>query len=273
MTNRILPAQDIVSEQACLGACLIDGSVFDEVSGIITSSEDFYDPAHQEIYKAMASLVGENKAIDILTLSDYLRKHGKLDNCRGVIYLNTLADQGIVANAGSYAKIVVENAILRRLQQASYAINNIAQNEELNINEKIDRSEEIVLSVGLNKGRGDLEPISKVIGDVFVRSYNKIFGGAIVSGLPSGFKELDEITSGFHPSNLIILGARPSMGKTAFALAVAVNVALNESHPGKVAIFSLEMSREDLCTRMVCSLAKINNQNLLRGETAEEKNA
>ncbi|MGM9992608.1 MAG: replicative DNA helicase [Candidatus Bruticola sp.] len=266
----LLPPQNEEAERACLGSCLIDPEAFDKVSEILAGPEDFYQRAYQEIYAAMAYLAENTGVIDLITVSNYLRDHGKLEHCGGVARLNDLVETvHSSAHVTAYAKIVADNAIARRLLRAGETISRLAVDQEIEVPQRVDQAEEVVFGVDNAHFRGELEPISDSISRTFDEAYERFLAGGSVSGLSSGFTELDELTNGLHPANLIVVGARPSMGKTAFALSIAVNVALADK-PGKVAIFSLEMPREDLCMRMMCSIAKVNGQSLRSGKLKQQ---
>ena len=272
----LVPRHDEAAERACLGGCLLnkegDANTFDIVSEIISGPEDFYKKAHQEIYAAMVRLAETNSGIDLLTVANYLRIHQKLEFCGGGEYLELLVETvPSSANIRTYARLVADNAVARRLQSAGVAIDRLAADESIELSERLDRAEELIFGVGSSRTRGELEPISEAIGEAFKEICLRREGGAVATGVLSGFTELDELTTGFQPSNLIIVGARPSMGKTAFALSIAVNVALREERPGVVAIFSLEMSREDLCLRMISSLASVNSHSVRSGQVKKEE--
>ncbi len=260
-----IPPQNNEAEAACLGCCLVDPDAVDRVSEILAGPEDFYQKAHQQIYSAMLYLMEHLGVVDLLTVVNYLRDKGELDHCGGVAYLDSLTENvSSSAHVTAYAQIVADNAASRRLQQAGTAISNLAVETSLALPERVDKAEEIVFQVGNARNRGDLEHIGKSLTNAFNEIAARSASGKGISGLATGFTDLDELTTGLHNSNLIVIGARPSMGKTAFALSIATNVALAEN-PGKVAIFSLEMPREDLCMRMMCSMAKVDGQSVRSG--------
>ncbi|MBQ7502994.1 replicative DNA helicase [bacterium] len=270
--NISLPICDTEAEAACLGSCLADSEAFDRVSEIIAGPEDFYLKKNQEIYLAMAALNERSDAIDLVTVAEYLKSHGKLENCGGWIYLDKIMERvGRAANVKSYAKIVAEKGVLRRLSQAGRAVVELADDGDISVKDKIDQAEELVFAVGNRNNAGNLTHISYALNNVFERTYKICQEGGSFSGLPSGFIDLDELTTGFHKSNLIVVGARPSMGKTAFALSIAVNAALSQiedeegSRRCTVALFSLEMSAEDLGMRMMCSMAEVDGQRMRTG--------
>lgn len=260
-----IPPQNSEAEAACLGCCLVDPDAVDRVSEILSGPQDFYQKAHQQIYSAMLYLMEHSGVVDLLTVVSFLRDKGELDHCGGVAYLDGLTEHvSSSAHVTAYAQIVADNAASRRLQQAGEAISGLASDASLPLPERVDRAEELVFQVGNARSRGDLEPVGGALAEALEQLTARSQSGTGISGLATGFSELDALTTGLHKANLIVIGARPSMGKTAFALSIATNVALAEN-PGKVAIFSLEMPREDLCMRMMCSLAKVDGQSVRSG--------
>ena len=265
----LTPPHSLEAEQACLGSCLIDPYAFDRVAEIVTGPDDFYREAHKEIYGAMHELAQRNDNIDIITVANYLREHKKLELCGGAACLDNLTTMvASSAHVSEYARIVADKAIERRLQQAGNAIVSIAFNGEDDAVSKIDKAEELIFEVGDNRQRFELAPIGDSLKDTFELLYDRFQNNVTITGVPTGFKDLDSLTSGLQSSNLIVIGARPSMGKTAFALSLASNMAL-KSQSGAVAIFSLEMSREEICQRLLCSTARVNNADLRQGKLRE----
>ena len=268
MQRSLIPPQNNDAEAACLGCCLVDPDAVEKVSEILAGPADFYQKAHQQIFSAMIYLMEHSGVVDLLTVVNYLRDKGELEHCGGVAYLDGLTEHvSSSAHVTAYAQIVADNAASRRLQQAGVAISNLAAETSLALPERVDKAEELVFQVGNARNRGDLEPIDKALAQAFSDISTRCEGGNGISGLATGFADFDTLTTGLHSGNLIVVGARPSMGKTAFALSIATNVALAEN-PGKVAIFSLEMPREDLCMRMMCSLAKVDGQSVRGGRLA-----
>ena len=262
----LTPPFSMEAEQACIGSCLIEPMAFDRVSEILAGADDFYRESHKEIYAAMISLANRNDNIDILTVSQYLRDHEKLELCGGAAYLDNLVNMvASSAHVGEYARIVADKATDRRLQEAGNAIVRLAFDGQEESAYKVDTAEELVFSVGDKRNRVDLLPLRDSLQGTFELMYERFLQKQTITGVATGFTEIDNMTSGFQPSNLIIIGARPSMGKTAFALSLATNVALNKDY-GAVAIFSLEMSREEICQRLLCSVGQINNQDLRNGK-------
>uniref|UniRef100_UPI00258590CC DnaB-like helicase N-terminal domain-containing protein n=1 Tax=uncultured Acidaminococcus sp. TaxID=352152 RepID=UPI00258590CC len=244
MQERI-PAQNIEAEQAVLGAILIDNRVLNNVAEIL-KSPDFYRIVHQIIYQTMLDMHAKHQPIDLITLIEELKNRNKLDDVGGVSYITLLAN--IVptsANALYHARIVVNNALLRQLGESGAAITALSFEKEEDIQSLIDRAEQTLHAVSLRKHGKAFVPIHDILTHTMDRMTSLQTKGETVTGLSTGFADLDKLTTGLHPSDFIILAARPSMGKTALALNIAQNVALrgakqNEA-PKRVAFFSLEM--------------------------------
>lgn len=265
----LTPPHNLLAEQACLGSCLIDQMAFGRVSEYIAGPDDFYREAHKEIYGAMVSLVNRNDNIDYITLTEFLRANGKLEFCGGGSYINDLTNMvGSSAYVSEYARIVADKATERRLQEAGNAIARLAFDGEGEAAYKVDKAEELVFAVGDMRHKVDLVPLRDSMETTLERMHEHFLQKKTITGVPTGFTEIDNLTSGFQPSNLIVIGARPSMGKTAFALSLALNVALNPDC-GAVAIFSLEMSNEEICQRLLCAMAQINSMELRQGKMGD----
>lgn len=262
-----LPPHSIEAEQACLGACLIDPDAFDRVSEILTGPEDFYRESHQDIYAAFCHLAERDHNIDLITVSNILRSRGKLEACGGAAYLDGLIQAvQTSAHVSAYARIVADRATERRLQHAGSRIVQLALEGEEEVRVKVDRAEEMIFAVGDRRRQTELQQIKPALQDTFDALYERFRNPSPVTGVPTGFDELDELTGGLQPANLVIVAARPSMGKTAFCLSIAQNAALDRERPRTVAVFSLEMSRQELCQRILCSVAQVNGQDLRKGE-------
>ncbi len=267
-----LPPHNIEAEQACLGSCLIDPEAWDRVCEIIAGATDFYRESHQQIFLAIMKLAERNSNIDLITVSNYLKEIGQLDSVGGIGYLDSLVQLvQTSAHVQSYAQIVTNKAIERRLQQAGVSITRMALDGEILPEEKIDQAEELVFSVADARKTQQLEHIRESLQGTFDEMYERFLDGKTVTGIPTGFTAWDELTSGLQPSNLIVLAARPSMGKTAFCLSIAQNAILNREKPYRVAIFSLEMSTKDLCSRLLCSTAQVNAMDVRRGKVKEHE--
>jgi len=261
-----VPPHNIEAEQACLGACLIDPEALDRIAEVLTGHEDFYREAHQDIYTAIRLLAEKNQNIDLITVTNQLRNLGKLETSGGPAYLDSLISLvQSSAHAAAYAQIVCDRATERRLQAAGNGIVRLAMDGDITPSNKVDRAEELVFAVADRRKTQQLEQIRESLNTVFDDMYDKHLRKQTITGVGTGFRDLDELTSGFQPSNLIILGARPSMGKTAFCMGIAQNVVTNREKPGTVAVFSLEMSRDELVQRVLCSVAGVSVQDVRKG--------
>ncbi|MFA7659067.1 MAG: replicative DNA helicase [Candidatus Gastranaerophilaceae bacterium] len=260
--NSTLIPQNVEAEEAVLGAILVNPSVITKVVEFITP-ESFYKPAHRYVYEAMFQLFNQNERIDIVSVSDVLSFNSKLEIIGGRAFINDLSYKTITtSNIEYYAKIVQEKAIKRALINAGSEI--VSLGYDLNsTDESLDNAERLIFDIAAKKAAKDLAHVK----DLVLASYEKIEyrynHRDELTGVPTGFYELDNMTSGFQKSDLIILAARPSMGKTAFALNIAQNVAIRSKIP--VAIFSLEMSKEQLVQRMLCSEAEVDTQKIRTG--------
>ena len=274
MQERI-PAQSIEAEQAVLSAILIDNNVMGNVTEIL-KPPDFYRMVHQVIYQIMLELHAKHQPIDIITLIEELKNRNKLDDVGGVSYITLLAN--IVptsANALYHARIVVNNALLRQLGESGAAITALSFEKEEDIQSLIDRAEQTLHSVSLRKHGKAFVPIHDILTHTIDRMNELQAGGENVTGLSTGFAELDRLTTGLHPSDFIILAARPSMGKTALALNIAQNIALRGAKkegeaPKRVAFFSLEMSGDQLVQRMLCTEADADMKTLAAASGTED---
>ena len=258
-----LPPQNIEAEQSVLGGILIENEAINKVMEIL-SVDDFYRDAHQKIFSAMVNLTEKDEPVDLITLTNDLRKKSQLDSIGGASYLASLSDSvPTAANIEYYAKIVKEKAILRKLIQTSTEIITQSYQDRGDVEDLLDEAEQAIFQISENRVRPSFYPIKKIVKDsfeIFQRLYEK---KELVTGVSSGFKGLDRMTAGFQPSDLIIIAGRPSMGKTAFCLNVAQYAAIENKVP--IAIFSLEMSKEQLVIRMFCSEARVEGHRLRTG--------
>ena len=257
-----IPPQNLEAEEAILGAVLTNPICLNKIADLITA-DSFYKPANRLIYEAVLDLFGKNQAIDIVTVSERLNETGKLDSIGGRAYINDLALNVVTtANIEYYAKIVQEKAIKRSLINAGSEIVEMAYDNG-SMEATLDNAEKLIFNIAQQKVNTDLVPIEELV----LKSYEQIefrynHRDELI-GVPTGFYDIDLMTSGLQKSDLIILAARPSMGKTAFALNIAQNVALRANKA--VAIFSLEMPKEQLVQRMLCSEAEVDTQRLKTG--------
>lgn len=257
-----LPPQSLEAEQAVLGALLVSGDGISRVVDIL-DPEYFYRKAHQVIYAAMLDLYEDNEPIDIVTVSQYLKDEGKLDNVGGRQYITDLSlSVATTANLEYYGKVVQEKAILRQLIKAGTEIVGSCY-EETDAETALDKAEHLIFTLAQKKEMQQLVHIKNIVEVSFQKIEERYENRDSLSGVPSGFYDLDALTSGFQPSDLVIIAARPSMGKTAFVLNIAQHVAVEHNIP--VAVFSLEMSKESLVMRMLCSEAEIDSNRLRTG--------
>lgn len=260
------PPHSAEAEESVLGAVLMSADAAN-VALEKLHIEDFYLPAHQNVFQAISDLFNANQPIDAVTVSEALRRTGALDRVGGVGFLTGLIDAvPTTSNIEYYASIVEEHALRRRLLRVGGDIGAFATAIDEPIAEVLDRSEQAVFAVSERRIGDGLAPIDPLLGPAIERAEELNRQGLDVTGTPTGFRDLDRLLSGLHPSNLLIVAARPGMGKTALVLNIAQNVAVNDV---PVAIFSLEMSREEIVTRMLCAQGRIDSQRLRSGRLAE----
>jgi replicative DNA helicase len=258
-----LPPQNIEAEASLLSAILIDNRILDDIVDVLTS-KDFYRSAHQIIFRAMIELVEKREPIDLVTLTNILKDKGDLETVSGAIYLAKLIDEvPLAVNAGHYAKIIHDKATLRRLIEKGYAIIKNCFDDQENVDEIVDYAESCIFEISEKKIKPSFYEVKDLLKGGFENLEMCEKNKGIPTGVPTGFKQLDSLTSGFQNSDLIILAARPSMGKTAFALNIARNAAVDSNIP--VAFFSLEMAKEQLVMRLLCSEARLNVTRLRDG--------
>ncbi|MGC8863051.1 MAG: replicative DNA helicase [Armatimonadota bacterium] len=264
-----VPPQNIDAEQSTLGSMMIDRTALEKGLEILRA-EDFYRPAHQEIFDCYAALAERDEPCDLITLQEELRRRGKLEDCGGTEYLMALVDAvPTAANIEHYARIVEQKSILRRLIAAGTEIIAMAQNEEEDVEAITDRAERLIFQVAQRRLGEYFRPITPLVMQTWEWIDRRYHDKGEASGVPTGFVKLDHMTSGLQPSDLIIVAGRPSMGKTALALDIAVHAAV--SRKLTVAIFSIEMSAEQLVTRMLCAQARANAHRLRTGYFQDEE--
>ncbi|MGQ9860069.1 MAG: replicative DNA helicase [Thermodesulfobacteriota bacterium] len=258
-----VPPHHLEAERSVLGAILLDNEALVRVMEVL-GPNDFYRDAHRIIYERMLECFEKGEPLDLVTLSNLLRARGQLDSVGGMDYLTMLVDQvPTAANAPYYAKIVREKAVLRRLIREASEILKQCYEDPADLEEFLDQVERSVFQVAENRTRKSFFPIKEIIQSSFETIESFYQRKSLITGVPSGFVDLDTLTSGFQPSDLIVVAARPSMGKTAFCLDVARYAAVVENIP--VAVFSLEMSKEQIALRMLCSEAQVDGSLLRKG--------
>jgi len=267
LSSHKLPPQNIEAEQSILGGILIENEAINKVMEILTT-DDFYREAHRKIFNAMINLSERDEPSDLITLTNELRKLNQLDFVGGASYLTSLIDLvPTAANIEYYAKIVKEKAILRKLIQTSTEIITQSYQDRGDVEGFLDEAERAIFEISEKRVKPSFYSIRDIVKESF-KTIERLFQKKeAVTGVPSGFKELDRMTAGFQPSDLIIVAGRPSMGKTAFCLNVAQYAAIENRIP--VAVFSLEMSKEQLVIRMLCSEAHVEGTRLRTGFLTE----
>ncbi|MFD1392325.1 replicative DNA helicase [Lacticaseibacillus jixianensis] len=271
MDNQIrrMPPQNIEAEAAVLGGIFLSPSTLASAEEYLVP-EDFYKRANQLVFAAMSDLSLNEQGIDAVTVKNYLDDHNQLDDVGGLPYLAELADAvPTAANVVYYAKIVAEKAQLRRLIDAAETIIQQSYEEPSDVPALMEDAETAIMKVNDGNQQGGFRQIKDVLLDSMAEVDKLSQGDQTITGLPTGFKALDEITTGLHDDELIILAARPAVGKTAFVLNVAQNVGTKT--PKTVAMFSLEMGAESLVNRMLCAEGNINSQHLRTGQLTPDE--
>jgi replicative DNA helicase len=263
-----LPPQNIEAEQFVLGAVLLENESLATVIENL-SAEDFYRDAHNKIFSAMIDLYEKNEPIDLITLTEQLRKKELLDAVGGASYISQLVNLvPTAANAKYHSRIVKEKAILRNLINTSTEIITMSYDTEQDVHELLDTAETKIFSISekmVSRSYFHVRDVLKDTIDLVDKLYNK---KELITGLPTGFIDLDEATTGFHPGDLIVIGARPGMGKTAFVLNLMTYIGIEEKVP--IAFFSLEMTKEQIALRMVCAEAEVDSKAVRSGYHSKE---
>lgn len=265
-----IPPQSLDAEKSVLGAILLDKDAIIKVIDILRP-EDFYDDRHASIFESMLSLFDKRMPIDIVTLSETLESADKLKVSGGASYLAEIVNGTPSAvNVAHYAQICRDKAVLRRLIGVAGNISELGFEEESEVSETLDKAEQALFSVSQKFLKNKFVSVSSVLTEAFERidKIHKDKDKGALRGVPSGFRDLDNLTAGFQKSDLIILAARPSMGKTSFALNLAENAAIDEKIP--VGIFSLEMSKDQLVDRLLSSQAGVDSWRLRTGNLTDD---
>ncbi|MCA9344376.1 replicative DNA helicase [Candidatus Saccharibacteria bacterium] len=263
----IVPPQSSEAEASLLGAILIDSDAIVKIADIV-SADDFYDPKHARIFEAITHLYEKHSPIDVLTLSDQLKSSGFIEYVGGASYLTELTNfVPTAAHAEQYAQIIAQKAIRRKLIKVSQDTVEISYNEERNLQELIEEAETRLFEVSQKHVKQDISSIESVLGESFDRLDELHKDKGKLRGIPTGFKDLDNILAGLQRSDLFILAARPSMGKTAFSLSLAHSVSLKAKEP--VLLFSLEMSKEQLVDRMLATESGVDAWALRTGNLSD----
>ena len=262
-----LPPQNIEAEQSIMGGILIENDALNTVVEFLEAS-DFYREAHQKIFQCMIALSEKSEPLDLITLTNELKKTKELESIGGASYLASLVESvPTAANIAYYAKIVKEKSILRKLISTATEIVTQSYHEGKDLEDFLDDAEQAIFRISEHRVKPAFYPIKEIVKESFKvieRLYEK---KELITGIPSGFKDLDRKTAGFQNADLIIVAGRPSMGKTALCLNIAQHASINAKIP--TAMFSLEMSKEQLAIRMLCSEARVDSARLRSGFLSE----
>lgn len=264
-----IPPQNLEAEMALLGSILVDREIMGAVVEIVEPS-DFYAHVHESIYAALQSLYERGEPLDKITVAEELKRRDQLEKTGGMPYLTSLMDTvQTAASATYYAKIVREKAVLRGLIHAGTRISQYGYENEEDVEGALDRCEQLVYEVGRRQLHGDFVPVNRLLKPAFEHIDKLFHNKGDRTGLTSGFRDIDAMTTGFQPGNFIILAARPGMGKTSFALNMAAAAAHEETEP--IAFFSLEMSNDELVQRLICAEARISMHDMRRGNIKQHQ--
>jgi len=265
-----VPPQNLDAEESVLGAMMLSASAIAAVSEVLSADgREYYRESHARIYRAALALYAKGEPVDAITLVDELDERGELEDVGGKVRIHELA--ALVpasANAGHYAQIVKEASTLRGLIRVGGEIARLGWERPGETPELVDRAEKILFDLSQEKSNSEFSHIEELLKESFERITQLYESGAEVTGVPSGFRDLDRITSGFQEGNLVVIAARPSMGKSALGLGVAANLAVRKNVP--VALFTLEMSKSEVTQRLMCSEAKVESQRLRSGKLSAD---
>ncbi len=263
-----LPPQNIEAEQFILGAVLLENEALAAAIENL-SPNDFYKEAHKKIFIAMLDLYEKNEPIDLITLTEQLNRKEHLEEIGGASYLSALVSLvPTAANAKYHSKIIKEKATLRNLISTATGIITMSYDAEHDINELLDLAETKIFNISEKMVKQSYVHVRDVLKDT-IEMVDKLYNKKeLITGLPTGFIDLDEATTGFHPGDLVVIGARPGMGKTAFCLNIVTNAAIEEKRP--IGVFSLEMTKEQLVLRMICSEAEVDSKAVRSGYHSKE---
>ena len=262
-----LPPQNLEAETSVLGSLLIDGEALIKL-GDLLEPDDFYLEANKLIFQSILDLYNDHQSIDLISVTNRLQEKKELEKIGGQAYLANLTNAVVTsANIESYAQIVQKKSALRKLIRASHDIMGLAYNEDQPVDDILDKAEQRLFNVSQKHLKQNFIGIKSVLSEAFERIDEIHREGGKIRGIPTGFRDLDDKLAGLQPSNLVILAARPSVGKTAFALDIARHVAAREKIP--VGIFSLEMSKEELVDRLLCAEAGIDLWKMRTGKLSD----
>ncbi len=262
-----VPPQNIEAEQSVLGGVLFDNAAMARALEYLKTGEEFYKPAHRLIYHAFLELFERNEPIDLMTVSERLRKKKNIDEAGGLDYLAKLMElTPTAANVGTHSQIVKEKALLRRLVVTAAEVMNLGYEDSEDVDAVIDQAERLIFDLAEERIQKGFKNIKEVVTET-IKDIERLFEKKeLITGLPTGYDRFDEMTAGFQPGDLIIMAGRPSMGKTAICINITEHLALN--HKKSVAFFSLEMSAMQLVLRIISSLSRISMHKIRTGYLA-----
>ncbi|WP_101773878.1 replicative DNA helicase [Peptostreptococcus faecalis] len=264
-----VPPHSLESEQCVIGSILMGEDTIITVAEIL-SQEDFYMESHRVIYESMRELHDERKPIDMVTVSEKLKSKGLLEEIGGVSYLtSTTSIVPTTSNVKTYAEIVKRKSVLRNLIKSSNDIISMSLNGDDNIDDILNQAEKKIFDISQDRVSEEFKPIGDVLNDVYSMIEDVYSSGSDLTGLNTGFSDLNKKLGGLHKSDLVLIAARPGMGKTAFALNLVSNVAIKSK--ASVAVFSLEMSKEQLVQRLISSQSNVPLSNLAKGKIADDE--
>jgi replicative DNA helicase len=261
-----VPPHDIQAEESLLGAMMLSAGAIADAAGVVSAS-DFYKPAHGHVYDAVHTLYASGQPVDSVTVADELRRAGLLEAIGGhAVLAQIMSSTPATTNAGRYATIVEEYALLRRLIGVSGEIAELGYSVPEDVSKALDRAESLVYEVNERRVTDSTQKLSSLLSENLDRLEQLYERGDAITGTPTGYLDLDQLLSGLQPSSLVVVGARPAMGKTSFALGMIAHAALEASSPSPVLFFSLEMSNLELSQRLLCAEARVDSTRVRNGQ-------
>ena len=267
--QNLIQPNSLDAERSVLGSMLLESKALEQMLEQLRA-EDFYSGAHQRIFESMARVRLAGDAVDAVTLMDDLQRHGQLEAVGGAVYLTELMEfVPSAANVGYYARIVEERSVQRSLIQAGNEMIHDGMDEGKDIEDSLNQAEKRIYDISMRKVEDSLAPLSQIVPDAIAQIGDLLARHGQITGVPTGFRELDRVTNGLQKSDLIIIAARPAMGKSSFAMNIGQYAAV---HGGRsVVYFSLEMSKEQLVMRMLCTEARVESQKIKEGTLSDEE--
>ncbi|MDR3070903.1 MAG: replicative DNA helicase [Propionibacteriaceae bacterium] len=257
-----VPPQDVAAEQSVLGAMMLSKDAISDVTAIL-KPQDFYRPAHEQVYEAIIDLDSRNEPADAITVADELAKRGQIGKIGGHMYLHELLETvSIASNAGYYAEIVHEKAVLRRLVEASTRIAQLGYAGRGDVSDIVDEAQQVIFKVVDGEDREEVQPLADLIGET-LDEMEQLTKHDERAGVPTGFAEFDDLTNGLHPGQMVIIAARPAMGKSTLALDFARAAAIK--HEQTTAFFSLEMSKSEIVMKLISAETGIKLEAIRKG--------